>query len=392
LDLEQVVHDDLSSCQWSSLLSLLSGNAKSPFSCVGWFYEAIRWVEETSGEKVSSILEIEQLNAGQHFSLVRFPMRNGESCWLKATGAPNNHEQPLTSFLSELCPDHIPEVLDVKPEWNAWIARGRRTYPPFPSGDLDRLEALRYAVVAMANIQLRSIGHHNELLAKGAFDQRLNVLRSNSPAVFECIRAAMSRQTSTKVARIDDARLRDLRRTFDVVCDLIERLQIPPMVLHGDMNTGNVLYDDGYCQFIDWCETYVGHPFVTLQHLLLLNQPENARHKASWDAELIGCYRAVMTELLDPRVFDRAISSMPFFAAASALYGRGDWLESLSSLPPQRQARIRTLARCMDRATYEMRDLGNLPHRRISPGGPHEFAPSKKLDMASLLRLPDAIP
>lgn len=363
---QHLTDDDLSPCQRNSLLSLLSGKAEGPVSRIGWLYEAIRWVEETSGDKVCSTKEIEQFNAGQHFSLLRFPMRNGSNCWLKATGEPNTHELPLTSFLSQLCPDHTPEVLAVKPEWNAWIARSRRTYAAFPTEDSNRLEALRSAVAAMAEVQLQSIGHHSELLAKGAFDQRLNVLRSHSAALFECIREAMSRQTSTKAAVIDNARLRDLHRIFDAVCDFLDRLSIPPMVLHGDMNTGNVLYDDGHCQFIDWCETYVGQPLVTLQHLLLLNQPADVRLKSSWDAELIRSYRAIMTEVLDPDVFDRAITLTPLLAAASALYGRVDWLDSLSSLPPQRQARIRTLARCMDRAACELRGLET---SRVAPGG-----------------------
>lgn len=369
IDLEDVPDDDLSVCQRGSLLSLFRRETETSVSRVGWLYEAIQWVEETSGEKISSILEIEQINAGQHFSLVRFPMRSGQSYWLKATGAPNDHEQPLTSFLSELCPDHIPEVLDVKPEWNAWIVRGQSPHPAFPSDDFDRLKALRHAVVAMAKLQLRSIEHQDELLAKGAFDQRLSVLRSRSVAFFECIREAMSRQTSTRVAKLDNVRLRDLHRMFDAACDLTDRLQIPPMVLHGDMSRGNVLYHNGHCQFIDWCETYIGHPLVTLQHLLLLNQPNNVQLKASSDAELIGCYRAVMMDVLDPNVFDQAMTVTPLLAAGSALYGRGDWFDLLPSLPSERQARIRMLARCMDRAAQEAHDLGTPSLGRLSPGG-----------------------
>lgn len=369
VDLQDVRDNGLSPWQRNSLLSLLSEIAEGPVSRIGWLYEAIEWVEEVSGQKISSIQEIEQLNAGQHFSLLRFPMQNGHSHWLKATGKPNKHELPLTSFLSQLCPDHIPEVLDVRAEWNAWITGSQRTYSPFPVDDDQRLEALRSAVVAMAKIQLQSIEHHTELLARGAIDHRTNVLRSNALALFECIPEAMSQQISTNAAVIDDARLREMHRTLDDVCDFLEMLPIPPMVLHGDMNTGNVLYDDGHCQFVDWCETYVGHPFITLQHILLLNRPADVRLKPFWDAELVRSYQAIMTEGVDPDVFDRAITSTPLLAVASALYGRGDWLNSLSSLPPQRQARIRTLARYMDRAASELCESGRSLRNRIALGG-----------------------
>jgi hypothetical protein len=244
----------------------------------------------------------------------------------------------------------------------------------------------------MAEMQLRSLGHSAELLAVGAFNQRLNALHSNSHALFESIREAMSRQTSTKAPVIDNARLHELHRTFDALCDSLNMLEIPPMLLHGDMNTGNVLYDDSHCQFIDWCETYVGHPFVTLQHLLLLDQPEDAWLKSKWDAELLpssherslgsGCLRpgycldAFHGRRLLP-VWKRRLVWFAILPAAAATSKDPD---------PGKvhgPCRIRVEVRSRARGSNGFQTLIEVDD---------DVAHSKKLDVATLFRLPHSIP
>jgi hypothetical protein len=140
---DQVSDDDLSPGQRSSLFSLLSGKADSPLSRIGWLHEAIRWVEEASGAKISSIRQIQQLNAGGHFALLRFPMQNGQSYWLKATGDPNKHELDITLFLSNLCPDHVPKVLDTEP-FRPTRSSGRRHSDP-PSSQWQRCSFVPWA-------------------------------------------------------------------------------------------------------------------------------------------------------------------------------------------------------------------------------------------------------
>jgi hypothetical protein len=351
---EQISESDLSERERTLLCALLREETESPFSRLGWLAEATRWVEQATGATTTSMLDIEQFNAGGAFALIRFPMRSGRSYWLKATGEPNAHELPVTLVLSKLCPVHLPEILDVRPEWNAWIMPDKRTSDPMlPADPTQRLALLECAVTAMAELQVRTIGCDTELLAAGGFDQRVGVLRADSELLFESIREAMSLQTSTKAPRIEGERLRRLHRTFDATCDFVEELAIPVTVLHGDMNAGNVLYDDGHCQFIDWSEAYIGYPLVTLQHLLLLNQPADVQLKTRWDRTLIDRYRVVMSEICGQDAMDQGIACMPIIAAASAMYGRGEWLRSSIANNPHRQVCVRTLARHMDQAARD---------------------------------------
>jgi aminoglycoside phosphotransferase (APT) family kinase protein len=167
----------------------------------------------------------------------------------------------------------------------------------------------------------------------------------------------MELQTSTKVPRLDGASLRALQRVFDAVCEFLQSLPIPTTVIHGDMNEGNLVSGAGVCQLVDWSETYVGHPLVTLEHLLLLNNPEDSRLKEEWDKRLIQQYRSVMARICDPDILDHASICTPLLAAASAMYGRGAWLGSSIDSMPHRQPWIRTLARYMDRAAHSLQLL-----------------------------------
>jgi hypothetical protein len=119
------------------------------------------------------------------------------------------------------------------------------------------------------------------------------------------------------------------------------------------MTLGNILSRGDRCQFIDWCETYVGDPFITLQHLLLLNPIEDHSVKASIEENLKNKYRAVMRRICDAAVIEQGFVCMPLMAAASALYGRGDWLNAGDRPNPQRRTLARTIARYMDRAARE---------------------------------------
>lgn len=347
--------DDLTREERRSILSIIREDSTSSLLRVGWVYEAIEWVENVTGEALQSVSEIEQLNAGGGFTLLRLPMRSERSYWLKATAAPNSHELPITVILSKLCRGYVPEVLDVKPEWNAWLtADGGTAHWQLPSCSEQRFHVLECAATVMAEIQCRTTGCEEELIAAGACDHRIDTLRSESELLFERIGQAMHLQTSIKAPRLELSRLHELRTVFNEVCDFLHSLAIPNSIIHGDMNLGNVLFGDHGCRFIDWCEAYVGHPLVTLQHLLLMNVPGDVHRKAIWDRRLIERYCAVMNEICDPDALARAVPCMPLIAAASAMYGRGKWLRSpVADAPSHRQMWIRTLARYMDRAARD---------------------------------------
>lgn len=350
LDLDQVRTDDLSDHERALLRELQTGENTASVSRLGWIDDAVRWLETTTGEQLRSKCDIEQHNAGRGFALLRFKMGTGRRYWLKATGEPNRHEQAISASLSKLCGMYVPEVLEVRLDWNAWLMReleSATTTPlRFESQQTDLLES---ATIALAEIQRRTIDRETDLFQVGAFDHRISALYAHSELLFERIEEAMSRQISTKAPRIVGRALRELREAFEAICEVVDRLSIPATVLHGDLNAGNVLYGAGHCQFIDWCETYVGCPVVTLQHLLLLNQVAAPGSRPVPNQRLVDRYRFAMRRACDDDALDKAIICMPVIAAASTLYGRGARPGSAFKLQHQ-DVYVRTLARHMQQA------------------------------------------
>ena len=351
---DEIPDTDLSEPERTNLQRVLADEVTDPFSRIGWMGEAIAWVESKTGRSLHPKTGIEQHNAGGAFTLLHLFMEDGSTYWLKATGAPNAHERQITELLSALCPACLPHIVAQKPEWNAWLMTGRACgLTSLPSDPDDLVELLGHAVQSLAELQIETVGQESLLFGAGAFDQRLDVVRRNVDGLFAYVAEAMSLQTSTKAPQIEAGRLKELREILQKACGHAERMGIPPTILHGDMNLGNLVFTEGRCQFIDWSEGYVGHPLVTLQHLLLLNPLENLAAKARVDDALKAIYRATMSALCDPLVLTDGFECMAFLAAASVLYGRGNWSEGDLRNDSPHLGYLRSVARHMDRSARE---------------------------------------
>lgn len=343
--------------QWrEQLMSVLAGGRRSggAFSQIGWIDEAILWLESETGRKVSSKHTIDQYNAGDGFSLVRFRTQDGRDYWLKATGVPNAHEPEITRVLSDLCGGYLPEFISSRPEWNAWLMSGEATaLSEWPQEPFQLFTLLESAVESMAQLQIRTRGHGATLLNAGAFDQGMRFFLRRSPEVFDYLQESMSLQTSMKALKLDKTRLLEMRAIFDQTCERMESLGIGESIVHGDLNTGNILTGIDHCQFIDWCEAYLGNPLVSLQHLLLLNRVGGLELRDFVSEILKTRYLDVWASECDPEAMREGFVYMPMLAIASTLYGRGDWLDSPLRHDSRRRSYARSLARYMDRASRE---------------------------------------
>jgi hypothetical protein len=354
--LEPIAHGQLSCLKLTegehfALLSVLGGESKSPFTRIGWLDEAVFWIETATRRKVSSKTDIEQLNSGGAFALVRFPMKDGSDLWLKATGEPNAHELSITSLLSKLCREHVPEILATKPEWNAWIMPAEDVgITDFSMNPIELFRMLEDAVQSMAKLQMKTVGSNSDLLNAGAFDQHLEMLLSHARPLFDYLDEVMELSDSYHTPRLSQRRLGEIRDAFMRAGERVQPLNIPDTVLHGDMSLGNIVVSHRYCQFIDWSEAYVGPCLVTLEHMLLLNRVENPKVREIMNCALKEKYLDVWTAEYDPDALRQGFDYMPLIAVIAALYGRGDWLNSPKRYDAHCLSYARTLAACMDRA------------------------------------------
>jgi hypothetical protein len=374
VSLAQILAAELSDRERTEIESLCAGEAKHEVCRLGWIDEAAAWVENVTQRGVRSTDEIEQFSAGDGFALVRFHADDGASYWLKAVGEPHSHELPITALLSEIGSEYLPAFVAMKAEWNAWLMSEEGTeFAEAPAWQMDRFGILESAVQSMAELQIRTIGRTNDLRRAGAFHQSIEILAARSEALFEYLRFAMTLQTSTRVSRIEGPRLQEIRHTFEEVCGRMSELKLPETVIHGDMSADNILVRGRSCCFIDWSEAYIGVPLVTLQHLLLLNQPKQDQSKEFLDRVLIDRYRKVMEQACDFSAIEEAIVYMPLLAAASTLCGRGDWMNTSSKRTAWSHSYARSLARHMDRAARSRTLLDALAKRsrlRSRPYGP----------------------
>jgi hypothetical protein len=350
--------------QRAQLKSVLDGGSGvgGPFSQLGWMDEAIAWLESETGKRLSSRWKIEQYNAGRGFALVRFHMEDDAHYWLKATGEPNAREFSVTTLLSALCGDCLPEIVASRPSWNAWLMpEGATPVSDLPTEPMELFTFLERAVECMADLQMKTRCSGLELLRAGAFDQRIQVFKQHSGELFDYIEEAMSLQSSTKSSPLGKKRLQEIHATFEVACDNLEQLNACETIVHGDLNHGNILTGVGHCQFIDWSEAYVGNPLISLQHLLLLNKTADPAIHHFIDSLLKERYLDRWGES-NADAFRRGFIYSPMLAIASTLYGRGDWLASSERNDPHRQSYARSLARHMDRADRDAQLLGSLCH------------------------------
>lgn len=347
---ESIASDELSTEERADLTAILDG-AQLPVASCGWIDEAMNWVSDKVGCPLRPKHMLKQFNSGSGFTLLQISGDDDSRYWLKATGVPNRHERKLTHLLCRLSPDCLPAWLGERNDWNAWLTRGDATsLEKLPTDPTEVERLLGAAVDSLARIQAGAADDQVSLLNHGAFDQRLPALKAAAAPLFEFVAVAMSHQTSTRAPRIPVGRLNELRTLFLEACEHAESLRIPSTILHGDMNLGNIAFQDGTCRFLDWAEGYVGYPLIALQHLLLLNPIETPSVRLAVNERLCRRYCLILASSCQMDSLTKGLSSMAVIAAGSAMYSRGLWLQEAFTHEDRRFSRVRTIARYMDAA------------------------------------------
>ena len=337
----------LSGDERAALLSILSGSntSRSPFALIGWINEAQEWIHTAIRDHdVIFTDEMRHLNAGGEFCLLRLETIAGPAYWLKAVGRPNAHEFGVTAYLAAVCPEYLPPILAIRADWRAWLMEEYGISLHSSSS----LEHFKRAAFNLANLQRRLIGRSADLLDAGCGDHRIGVLRAHIDNLIEYLDYAMSQQTSTKVPPVSASRLNKIGHLLHETCSAMEDLNIPDSLLHNDISPGSILTNGLDCVFTDWCEAYVGNPFIT-QEQLCVHASRKSESSQHWSSALKAVYRSVWSKDLSEHQVERALQLAPLLSVLSYLHGRGDWLETSRRTQPAFLSYSRSLARHMDR-------------------------------------------
>ncbi len=341
---------ELLSASAKTLSVMLRGDPEesSPFGHFGWIAEAQSWIRRCLPGESLEFTTVRQLNAGGAFALLRLSTLTGKAFWLKAVGGPNTSEFETTSFLAERCSKFLPPIVGMRKEWNAWIMEefGRSLHAS------DSLADFECAVATLAALQQKFVGNSEELLARGFTDHRLPCLKRQIDEIVIYLDDAMRHQTSGKVERLSAQRLSEIGAVLHDACDFLQEQGIPDTLMHGDISPGSILGNETDCVFTDWCEAYVGNPFITFE-LLCVHAAKKTATPELWKEQLVSCYASCWNDLLSEQQITAALKLIPLIAVLSYLYGNGEWLNSPRSKGAAFQGYARSLARQMHRLAAE---------------------------------------
>jgi hypothetical protein len=261
--LDDISSSELTDDERATISSILSGRptAFGKFARIGWIGEML--VKIAPSQVVN--LTIHHINQGIDFCLLFLTEAPGRKMWFKAVGTSNTREYAITLELARRFPSLLPDIVATIPEWNAWIMEDVQG---IPLNDSDQLEHAKAAFAALASMQIHVSHDPNFLFALGAEDWSCARILSLSSSFFEEAHHAMRAQTSRLSAPLDSAELDQVRRNVDFCLEDLRRSGIPDTLLHGDIGHGNILTTSKGPIFLDWAETYIGHPFLSSEHLL----------------------------------------------------------------------------------------------------------------------------
>jgi hypothetical protein len=198
--------------------------------------------------------------------------------WLKACAPVQAFEPRLTATLAGRRPELLPEVIAADPDRGLLLLADAGVPIGFDVGPEPWLEILR----GYATLQLGEIVWAEEHLANGVPDRRLDAF----PALFE---AMLARELPLSAG--ERSRLVAFAPAFGRLVDELAHAGPGPTVQHDDLHGTNVYPRDGCGRILDWGDSCVSHPFLTL-FVTLAHIPdlERAPDATTWTARLVDAY------------------------------------------------------------------------------------------------------
>jgi serine/threonine protein kinase len=124
------------------------------------------------------------------------------------------------------------------------------------------------AAASLAAFQIESITIADVLLVAGCSDVQDSQLVTMIDPFLSAIEDLMAAQKSCPPRILTNADLNLIAMQLRKGCDRLRRAELPPCLVHGDLNPGNILVDCGHAVILDWAQAKVGHPFYACEYLL----------------------------------------------------------------------------------------------------------------------------
>jgi hypothetical protein len=326
----------------------------APFAKPAWIQELLSWARaQLQPLDLRLTGGFWQLNAGPTFSLIRL-QTNRAPVWFKATGEPNAHELPVSLAVARMVPEYVPRILGVHSSWNGWLSSH------VPGRLLDEIEdrsAWTTAARALAQLQIRSLEKGTGLRELEVWDLRTGTLALLIDPFIDCMRRLMRAQEKQLPAPLTKVELVSLRDQLREACQRLDDLGTPESIGRLDLNPGNLVVSRGRVVFLDWAETYWGHPFLSFAYLV-----EHFRQHSpdiAFESTLRASYAEPWQAVCATESISDALDIAPLVAVfAYAIAGRS-WREPESLRDARGAGYLRGMARRMHREVKQIEEGRN---------------------------------
>ena len=181
--------------------------------------------------------------------------------WFKAARPAFAHEARVLAVLRPLAPDLLPEVIASTDE--GWLLLA-------DAGDRAREHPIDWRALLhdYAELQRASAEHVGPLLAAGAYDNRPGQVVPRVRALLHHLPPELAAELEQRLPHVAERMAR------------LPASRLPATIDHGDLHDGNVFSRGGRVRILDWGDSAVAHPFVTLS---VAEPEETAWAVEAWD-------------------------------------------------------------------------------------------------------------
>src|SRR6476469_7353206 len=220
-----------------------------------WLQETHDWIDRAL-ERLGVVPagEVEQSHIAPWSTAMRVPVNDGD-LWFKANMPALACEAAIVEILGRTQPGTAPDLLAIDRE-RGWMLTVDAGVPLLDVLTRDRdLRRWLEVLPRYGHVQLTAVDDVVELLSAGVPDRRLDKL----PSQYEQLLGEPTGLTADELERLDR-----LRPRVGELCDELAAYGIPETLQHNDRHDGQVFVRGDDYRFLDWAESCISHPFLTM--------------------------------------------------------------------------------------------------------------------------------
>ncbi|MBV6622942.1 MAG: phosphotransferase [Rivularia sp. (in: Bacteria)] len=229
---------------------------RPPWAKTGWFDSASQWINEQLLDlNYQQLSPVECIKTWGISCILRVRTNHGNLYLKEASTLPLFCNEPVvTKELANLYTEYIPTVLSINSErhWMLLADFGE------PIGRKSPVKIKKDVYRLLAQIQIKSVEHIDNLLDVGCLDRRLENLASQIDALFD---------DETILSQLKEAEIKQLQTLaphLKNLCSQLAEYKIPQTLVHGDLHLGNVALNNNNYLLFDWTDSCIAHPFFDM--------------------------------------------------------------------------------------------------------------------------------